>query len=414
MYMLFYTEKKILYLRETSKMKSKNIDVVLTLYKRPDVLLKQLMAIRSQTVTPHNIFLYQDGLDSYYEIILKDDIKKYFSDIMISNNNKGVWERFKYAKEIVKAEYVCIFDDDTIPGEKWFENCLDCMEKEEGIYGTNGILLNLRTNYPFGNDTRIGWNNPNEKIAEVDFVGHSWFLKTEWLSYMFDDRDNMDEYKYVGEDMYLSVKCLEHGIHTFVPVHPYSEIQLWGSIPRYGEKYGVSSLAISCNSNNYTAMNKVLKILKNKGWRHIAERNISVYRKSLDSINIDKKKINQMVIEKFKSLCENVDHIFIYGAGKTAKIFFDYISVQGYALEAFIVTDVTNEKCCQYCGRPIFEVDNYNFGNKKNLMILGISEFYHEEIRGYMKSVENIRLYPEKISGIPYDDLLQIFSSIGQ
>ena len=53
-------------------MKSKNIDVVLTLYKRPDVLLKQLMAIRSQTVTPHNIFLYQDGLDSYYEIILKD------------------------------------------------------------------------------------------------------------------------------------------------------------------------------------------------------------------------------------------------------------------------------------------------------------------------------------------------------
>jgi len=39
------------------------IDVILTLYRRPESLEQQLEAIKKQTVKPQKIFLYQDGID---------------------------------------------------------------------------------------------------------------------------------------------------------------------------------------------------------------------------------------------------------------------------------------------------------------------------------------------------------------
>ena len=151
-------------------------------------------------------------------------------------------------------------------------------------------MLNPNTNYPYGNDVRIGWKVPNQYVAEVDFVGHAWFLKTEWLSFMFDGTENIRRYKYVGEDMCLSAKCLEHGIHTYVPEHLYTNTQLWGSIPKYGKTFGNSSTAISSDSKNYMFMNNVLKILRNEGWKCVAERDLDIYRKSLNSIKIENNK----------------------------------------------------------------------------------------------------------------------------
>ena len=36
------------------------------------------------------------------------------------SSNLGVWARFAYALNC-KSDYICIFDDDAIPGRKWFE-----------------------------------------------------------------------------------------------------------------------------------------------------------------------------------------------------------------------------------------------------------------------------------------------------
>lgn len=387
-----------------------NVDVVLTLYKRPEVLLRQLKAIQNQTIKPRNIYLYQDGIDSYYEINLNSEVREQFTNIKISENNKGVWERFKYASEIVQSEYVCLFDDDTIPGERWLENCLNCMKDIEGIYGTNGILLSPNTNYPYGNDIRIGWHAPNKYIAEVDFVGHAWFLKTEWLLYMFEESDNISRYKKVGEDMYLSFKCLEHGIHTYVPIHSYIDSQSWGSIPKYGMKYGTSSTAICNNSSNYADMNKVLKSLQTRGWKCVAERNMDIYKRSLNSINNKASEIRQIIFEELDSFCEKEKKIYIYGAGKIAKIFFDYLSKKKYFIEAFVVSNLENERKKYYCGRPVVDIQNYNFSLDSKLVVLGIGEFYHEEIRGYFDNIENIQIYPKNDSVIRYDELLGLIA----
>jgi GT2 family glycosyltransferase len=54
------------------------------------------------------------------------------------NKNLGVWARFAYALN-ASTEYVCIFDDDTIPGNRWLENCLNTIQTHNGLLGTAGI-----------------------------------------------------------------------------------------------------------------------------------------------------------------------------------------------------------------------------------------------------------------------------------
>ena len=125
-----------------------DVDVVLSCYKRPQILAQQLDAIKNQTLKPRRIFLYQDGIDGYYKISLNDKILKEFNACKISEVNGGVWKRFEFAEEICKSPYICIFDDDTIPGARWFENCHMNMMQQRGIYVTNACLLRDTQNYP--------------------------------------------------------------------------------------------------------------------------------------------------------------------------------------------------------------------------------------------------------------------------
>lgn len=102
---------------------STDVDVVLSAYKRPEVLAQQLEAIRNQTLQPKRILLYQDAVASGPKVTLSEEILSQFDAYHIAEENGGVWKRFEYAAEAANSTYVCIFDDDTIPGRRWFENC---------------------------------------------------------------------------------------------------------------------------------------------------------------------------------------------------------------------------------------------------------------------------------------------------
>lgn len=86
---------------------SVDVDVVLTCYKRPQVLAQQLAAVKNQTLKPRRIFLYQDGIDGYYKVELNDKILSEFDACKISAKNFGVWKRFEFAEEICKSPYAC-------------------------------------------------------------------------------------------------------------------------------------------------------------------------------------------------------------------------------------------------------------------------------------------------------------------
>lgn len=251
-----YDPKKVLF----------DVTAVCCLYKKPEALVMQIDALKKQTLKPKEIFLFQDDIDDYYRIHVMESLKGRFDNVRIAEGNMGVWERFRFAKE-VQTPYVCVFDDDTIPGESWLENCHFHIVEQNGIYGTNGIILKNDVSYPFGNSLNVGWHGPVTKNTEVDFVGHAWFMEKTCLDYMFDRTEQYQEFKYTGEDMCLSVKAKEHGIRTFVPPHPITDKSLWGSEPVLGMAFGSEAGAVSLNNHNMENMQKVLRMFVAGGWK---------------------------------------------------------------------------------------------------------------------------------------------------
>ena len=251
-----------------------DVSVVLNLYKRPENLKLQLEAIETQSLKPKEIILYQDGTADGSKIEIPEDIKNRFNKIIVSNENKGVWERFRVAKEHASSKYVSIFDDDTIPGSRWLENCHFEMINKEGLYGTIGILTNNIAAYPLSGFFKAGWDNPLDGTVEVDLVGHSWFFKREWLDDLFSVPKEIQKFKIAGEDMSFSYALLKNrGIKTFVPPHPKDKLEFFGSNPTLAHKLGTSECAISMNNDNYKTMNKAVKILLDNGWKTLEKRN---------------------------------------------------------------------------------------------------------------------------------------------
>lgn len=251
-----------------------DVSVVLNLYKRPENLEMQLNAIEKQSLKPKEVILYQDGTADGVKIEIPENIKDKFDKIIISNENKGVWERFRVAKEHAVSKYVCVFDDDTIPGSRWLENCHFEMLNKEGLYGTIGILTNNIAAYPMYDLFRVGWDNPLNDTVEVDLVGHSWFFKHEWLDDLFSVPEEIQKFKVAGEDMSFSYALLKNkNIKTFVPPHPKGKFEFFGSNPELAYKLGTNECAISMNNNNNKIMNEATKILLNNGWKTLEKRN---------------------------------------------------------------------------------------------------------------------------------------------
>lgn len=255
-----------------------DISVVLNLYKRPYALPLQLEAIKNQSLKPKEILLYQDGV--FEGIKIPKECKAQFDNIEISQVNKGVWERFRFAKK-AKSPFVCVFDDDTIPSRDYLANCFYQMKQQEGLYGAIGIVLQNPQNYPNSDFIRLGWANPNESRVEVDFVGHSWFFKKEWLDDLFAGTKSLQDFKTAGEDMGFSLALQRKGIKTFVPPQPYKKPHLWGNNPQYAKKYGDDNVALFNTNESRTKYNNAIKEAINLGFKTLKERNLATYKQTL-------------------------------------------------------------------------------------------------------------------------------------
>lgn len=235
-----------------------DVSVVLNLYKRPENLPLQVKSIESQNLKPREIILYQDGTGDTIKI--PPEIENKLDFIKIGKENKGVWERFKFADTYAKSKYVCVFDDDTIPGERWLENCHAEMMEKEGLYGAVGVISKNKK-YNDAMSFRVGWTRNTPRTTRVDFVGHSWFFKKQWLKYLFEGTEELQKSKICGEDMTFSYKLQEHNINTYVPPQPSSDKEMKGSL--FGYKLGVDEHALSCN-NGWGPMSDMFDLLVNK------------------------------------------------------------------------------------------------------------------------------------------------------
>ena len=248
-----------------------DVTVILNGYKRKEQLNEQLVAIRNQSVKVDNVMLWYNhpGDDDMINYDIMAEIPTAYSNV-----NLGVWARFAYALN-VETEYVCIFDDDTIPGKRWIENCLDTIKKHNGLLGTIGLLYTIpakpeQSSY-FEHYLSFGWKHNNIKTQEVDLVGHSWFFKREWLSTYWRELPD-PKYKTCGEDMHFSIMLQKYlGLKTYVPPHPANDMEMWGSIK--GAEYGGQhSLWETGPSNQKQLMHDYFHEQRNRGWKLVNEK----------------------------------------------------------------------------------------------------------------------------------------------
>lgn len=232
------------------------VTVILNGYKRPHFLKKQVDAIKNQTVKVDEIMLWQNDTNGFDDNITNTLITA------ASNKNFGVWARFAFALN-ASNEYICILDDDTIPGNQWIENCLNTIQIHNGLLGTIGLQYESDKSYlP---NIRIGWDNPNETTQQVDIVGHAWFFRKEWLTTYWRELP-LNGYNNVGEDMHFSYTLQKYlGINTFVPPHPKDNKEMWGSTK--GWEMGREQNAISLKSENIIKMNEYYLYLISKGFK---------------------------------------------------------------------------------------------------------------------------------------------------
>ncbi len=268
-----YENKKSVYARRNCWMydpQTMNFDVsvMLTLYKRPEKLVEQLDAIEKQTLKPREVLLFHDAANPPIDFELNENLRSRIANYIRVDKNVGVWGRFAGGL-LAKSKYICFFDDDTIPGNRWLENCHTQILKRKGLYGAIGIDSWDLKNYPYRSYRRWGWSAPSDDTKEVDFVGHSWFLEKDWLGVMWINNSQFYAFRYISEDAFLSYSLKKwFGIKTYVPPHPKNDLDLYGSLPSKALEYGRDlDIAISFNPQQLERMNKALRLLARQGMR---------------------------------------------------------------------------------------------------------------------------------------------------
>lgn len=241
------------------------VSVILTAWQRPQYLEEQVARVLSQTIVPWEIILWYNKPPLHSErkgakqlIHFKNDnhVKK-----IICDHNFGIIPRFSLAS-CMESEYVCIFDDDTMPGTRWLENCLNYVDTEKALCGTIGIRYlsrsELKTQKP-----RMGWEGMNEELEFVDLVGHSWFFRREWAKFFWSFEPFSREF---GEDIHFCAMLQRHGIRVACPPHPKDNPELWGSVK---PERGIDKVAISCSSDKSMLYWQVVKYELENGYKPV-------------------------------------------------------------------------------------------------------------------------------------------------
>lgn len=235
------------------------ITVVLNAFKRQHYLRNQIDCVLSQTLPAQQVMIWNNGEPL--------DLQGFGDRVMLANHsdNLGVWSRFGYALN-AETEYVCVLDDDTFPSPRFFESCLQEMNRQPALLGARGLRFLSNSRYhPF---VSFGWDAPNEKTELVDIVGHAWFFKREWLGVFWRDLPPLDTTRLVGEDMHFSFMLQKYlGIPTKVPPHPNTDLSVWGSNPELAIQLGTSKEAVSQSEDALRKFDKALKRCTENGFQ---------------------------------------------------------------------------------------------------------------------------------------------------
>jgi hypothetical protein len=240
-----------------------SVTVILNGFRRPHALQEQYLAVKNQTYPDIKIMFWGNTYDV-------ETVNQFPKEILsscttaICNENLGVWARFAFALNAY-TPYICMLDDDTIPGKKWIEHCLDSIKSTSGLMGGRGVRFtgDDYLNYPGCNYEGVG--KGNESLKRVDIIGHSWFFERDWLRFYWLDMPDV-QLSSGGEDMHFSYVLQRRlGLYSYIPPQPEDDPELWASTNP--SKYGEDMVATSRTSIGHLQAHTYWNFMISQGYK---------------------------------------------------------------------------------------------------------------------------------------------------
>ena len=151
---------------------------ILSLWRRPHNLRRQISALFSQTRQPNEVRIWAGRCRENWHC----DLSSYHCQkILLDRLGLGVYGRF-LAAVAGQTEFVMIIDDDMIPGERYVENCQRVFKERGRIIAAGGVDS---TQPRYRSCIRFGWETRSNIDVEVDIGLNGWYLKREWLKYLW-------------------------------------------------------------------------------------------------------------------------------------------------------------------------------------------------------------------------------------
>lgn len=231
-----------------------SIAVILTVYRRPHLLARQLRAIAEQTLRPDRLLVWQNYHPGVPAVAPRGE------DVIHASTNLGVWPRFDAARWL-GCEQVCVFDDDTMPGPGWIESC---SQRPAGLYGAVGLCFE-----PGGTHWPRRFVGPGSDADQVvDVVGHSWFMPVaviETMQSLTRPRELA-----AGEDYAIAEAAYRLALPVVVPAQPEADRSVWGTTEQSLGDDGMGICADAAGREGYERAHRWA--VKEWGWQPRASR----------------------------------------------------------------------------------------------------------------------------------------------
>lgn len=252
----------------------KTVTVVLNGFKRQHTLPEQLEALAAQSHPIEKIFYFNLRKKDTTHLPDYELLEKHGVEYADTSHDYGVWGRFTFALNAT-TDFICVLDDDVIPGKRYIENCVASYSKKKGIYGTLGSAYDFRKK-EFVN---YGWKGVNnDEIRQVNYLYQTWFMPREALHAFWSESrpERLTRNRRCGEDMNISLMAKKKlGIKTYVVPHPENDRELWGNVT--AEKYGVDEHAIHLDPELQKAMVSFYQFAVSQGMEVVC----SVFRRTV-------------------------------------------------------------------------------------------------------------------------------------
>ena len=230
----------------------KQVTTILTVYKR-DSLKDQLDRIKNQSIES-DIIIWQNGSDVDIEQLAISEGAHLVHSV---NHNYKYHGRFTLPL-LLQTEYTVILDDDTLPNELWLEKCLSLSQEKNCIVGGNGRILTPKNPKDYQQNVDMP-----QRDHRVDFVGHAWFFKTDWIRYMW--RDPVPTYDTAEDISFCASAFINGNIRSYVPDCSNEKEQGDSDKLKYGNDINAAS-NIS-HHKHHEARRRVIKHWISKGWK---------------------------------------------------------------------------------------------------------------------------------------------------